>query len=240
MSIKRMSAVWEYSQHKGSALLLMLAIADMADDLGVAWPGYGYLARKIRMGRDSAIRLADVCHESGELWRVQRSQQRSNMYVVAIGLTGDELKAAGEKLLSLGVRPPTGSRILQPPPQVLEVVGKSYYLVGKSYQVVVPILPPSRIAILPDPSLSVMKQEDDGSEFWSSVLGLLKCQMTKATFEAHLLGSTATQSDGSLVIAVRANRSVEWLDGRLRPVVTRAVSQVAGREMEIRFTAQEA
>jgi hypothetical protein len=39
MSIKVMSLVWEKSQAKGKELLLMLAIADFADDWGEAFPG---------------------------------------------------------------------------------------------------------------------------------------------------------------------------------------------------------
>ncbi len=34
MSIKIMSAVWRYSKAKGSALLVLLAIADFANDQG--------------------------------------------------------------------------------------------------------------------------------------------------------------------------------------------------------------
>lgn len=235
MSIKRMTAVWEHSQHKGSALLLMLALADIADDIGVCWPGYGYLSRRIRMGRDSAIRLADFCHESGELWKLTRSQQRSNIYIVTVGLSREELQKAGEKALDFGVHPPTGSRILQPPPQVVEVVGKSYQVVEKSYQVVVPMPPGGRTAILPDPSLPVITQEEEGSDLWSSVLKTLQGQMTKATFEAHLLGSTATRENGTLTIAVRGVHSAEWLDGRLRPVIARAVNHAAGDELALEF-----
>src|SRR5512139_3811931 len=178
-----MNAVWEHSEHKGSALLLMLAIADVADDLGVAWPGYGYLSKRIRMHRDSAMRIADFCHESGELWKVTRSKQRSNMYVVTVGLNRGELQAAGEKLLGYGVTPPTGSRILQPPPQVLEVVARCDQVVVKSYQVVVPVRLGSSTAILPDPLLPVITQEEDGSSFCSSILETLRGQMTNATFE---------------------------------------------------------
>ncbi len=50
MSIKVASYTWEHSQHKGSALLLLLAIADHAhEDGGGAYPSIGTLAAKIRM-----------------------------------------------------------------------------------------------------------------------------------------------------------------------------------------------
>ena len=39
MSIKRMNAVWNLSKQSGSALLVLLALADRADDDGFCWPG---------------------------------------------------------------------------------------------------------------------------------------------------------------------------------------------------------
>lgn len=49
MSIKITSLVWEHSKHKDTALLLMLAIADHADDNGYAWPSIPTLQSKIRV-----------------------------------------------------------------------------------------------------------------------------------------------------------------------------------------------
>jgi hypothetical protein len=47
MSIHIMTQVWERSQHKGRALLLILAIADNANDQGLAYPSAKTLAKKI-------------------------------------------------------------------------------------------------------------------------------------------------------------------------------------------------
>lgn len=44
-----MTKVWEFSKHRGTMLLLLLAIADNANDDGEAYPGREYLAKKIRM-----------------------------------------------------------------------------------------------------------------------------------------------------------------------------------------------
>lgn len=44
-----MNLVWLHSAHKGSELLLLLAIADNADDHGRAWPGIELLSRKTRL-----------------------------------------------------------------------------------------------------------------------------------------------------------------------------------------------
>lgn len=71
MSIKVMSLVWEKSQAKGKELLLMLAIADFADDSGEAFPGVTRLARKCRVSASTVRRAAERCVERGELYILQ-------------------------------------------------------------------------------------------------------------------------------------------------------------------------
>ena len=49
MSVQAMTAVWTHSRHKGSKLILLLAIADYANEQAVAWPSIQSLADKARM-----------------------------------------------------------------------------------------------------------------------------------------------------------------------------------------------
>lgn len=83
MSIKLINHVWEKSQHKGSALLLLLAIADYANDAGEAYPSYETLAHKSRL---SVRRVMDVIRKleaSGELIvRRCASPYGTNIYVI--------------------------------------------------------------------------------------------------------------------------------------------------------------
>jgi hypothetical protein len=247
MSLQRMTAVWEYSQHKGSALLLMLALADVADDLGVCWPGYDYLARRIRMTRVSAMRLIDLCHDSGELWKLARTHQRTNLYIVAIGLSHQDLKDAAERAIKLGVRPPSVSINLIPPPQVVEVVTRYYYPAMGSHIAMIPgshiaMIPGSHIAMIPDPSLPVMTQKEDTlSSLWSSILEIAKGMMTRATFDQNLRGSTILPSDdGTLRVKLYFLNSVPWVDHRLRPVIEQAMRQVpAAHGLSLEFVAGE-
>lgn len=78
-----MSAVWTGSAQKGSTLLLLLAIADFANDEGTAWPGITTLAKKIRMTERSTQMIVAALVKSGEL-RVQRGAgpHGTNLYTV--------------------------------------------------------------------------------------------------------------------------------------------------------------
>lgn len=87
MSIKCMTRVWEYSQTKGSLLLLLLAIADYAHDDGTgAYPSLETLAAKTRMTVQNVIRLVNAAEKIGEL-QIDRGSGRGNpnQYTVLCG-----------------------------------------------------------------------------------------------------------------------------------------------------------
>jgi hypothetical protein len=67
MSIKLMTEVWDHSKANGNGLLLMLAIADFANDQREAWPSVGTLAKRTRLGERSVQRLATELQAMGEL-----------------------------------------------------------------------------------------------------------------------------------------------------------------------------
>jgi len=62
-----MARVWELSRHSGTHLLMMLAIADFADDDGNAYPAVATLATKCRMKERNARYLLQELAASGEL-----------------------------------------------------------------------------------------------------------------------------------------------------------------------------
>lgn len=67
MSVRTMAKVWEGSRHHGSELVMLLAIADFADDAGRAYPSITTLAAKCRTKRRYALVLLDALSKSGEL-----------------------------------------------------------------------------------------------------------------------------------------------------------------------------
>ena len=245
MSIKRMSAVWEHSQHKGSELLLMLAIADTANDLGVAWPGYPYLAKKIRMARRSAIRLAATCAESGELWILNRSHRKSNIYIVTVGLSNEELRLGAEQALKMGAVPPSGSDILSPPPQVLAVTS-CHYEGTTCHHVVIPATPKGDTAMAPDPSLPVItlpgEEKDDLASLWLPVLAALQGTMTKAVFEdVYRSSKLVSAENGTWIVAVPPPANVVFMNAKIARSKTLlgAVRAHAPHVQEIQFITKE-
>lgn len=87
MSQKLSSLVWENSQHKGTELLVLLAIADNADTATCqAYPSIGYLAGKARLSKRAIQYAIRALIESGELEIVEpggwnrEGTGRSNLY----------------------------------------------------------------------------------------------------------------------------------------------------------------
>jgi hypothetical protein len=75
MSVKLMSLVWEKSDHKGSELLTLLAIADNAnDETAEAYPSLGLLSTKTRLAPRSVQYVLDKLYASGELELVKRGR----------------------------------------------------------------------------------------------------------------------------------------------------------------------
>lgn len=95
MSLRMLTAVWESSKHAGGRLLLMLAIADNANDLGYAWPGESTLARKTRMSKRQVHRLihelADEHDELAVAWGGMGARS-TNRYYILVGKKEDEIQ----------------------------------------------------------------------------------------------------------------------------------------------------
>ncbi len=67
MSIKQMTTVWEHSRAEGVVLLVLLSLADHADDDGYCYPGIARLAKKCRISDRSVQRHIRTLQEMNEL-----------------------------------------------------------------------------------------------------------------------------------------------------------------------------
>jgi hypothetical protein len=97
MSIQVMSRVWAASRQAGGALVVLLAIADFADDQGVAYPSIPTLACKARLSERQVQRVIAELVGGDELM-VEPGQGRhgSHLYRVIVGCgrhsaTGDTM-----------------------------------------------------------------------------------------------------------------------------------------------------
>jgi hypothetical protein len=97
-----MAKVWESSRHAGSDLLMLLAIADFADDDGNAFPAVPTLAAKCRMKERNCRYLLRSLEKSGELSIVQNAGiHGSNLYRINLGALGLQHSAGGQSLAGL-------------------------------------------------------------------------------------------------------------------------------------------
>ncbi|MGH3450223.1 MAG: helix-turn-helix domain-containing protein [Haloechinothrix sp.] len=121
MSIKVMNWVWEHSDAAGTELLMLLAIADHADDDGTnAWPSRTTLAAKTRLDERTVRRVIKRLEAAGQL-RVQRGHGRSNSnryIVVMANANGDGVHRREMGAARPGaVRPPGSSPWGAVPPE---------------------------------------------------------------------------------------------------------------------------
>jgi hypothetical protein len=85
MSVKAMNAVFEHSESRLGARLVMLAIADNADDHGIAWPGIKTLANKAKVSSRAVQYAIEELAGLGELViYLRKSPYGTNLYVIRL------------------------------------------------------------------------------------------------------------------------------------------------------------
>lgn len=89
MSIALMSQVWEQPDLEGSELLMMLALADHANDEGVCWPSVSRLATRARLSERQAQRVLHKLADKGYIRVVVRGDGRGRTTLYILTLKGD-------------------------------------------------------------------------------------------------------------------------------------------------------
>jgi len=96
VSLQALTAVWHHSQQKGGDLLVLLALADFADDQNNAWPSVETLAAKARMKERNARYVLRRLEEAGEIELISEGgrvggRARAATYHVTIAEKGANL-----------------------------------------------------------------------------------------------------------------------------------------------------
>lgn len=84
MSIELMSRVWKSTDFRGTELLILLCLADHANDEGCCWPSYKTIAAKARTSPRWAMRCVKNMEELGYLTRDRGNVGRANTYYLTI------------------------------------------------------------------------------------------------------------------------------------------------------------
>ena len=74
MSVKATSWVWQESKSEGADRLVLLALADFADEVGRCFGSWGTLESKTRLSRSTIVRSLKRLEALGELARVEESR----------------------------------------------------------------------------------------------------------------------------------------------------------------------
>jgi len=106
MSVKVMARVWAHSQTAGGELLVLLALADFANDAGECWPSIPVLARKARLTERQTRRVLTKLEEAGEIRKSQSTggRNRRNHYFITLTenpdvITGKELQGKNNSVI---------------------------------------------------------------------------------------------------------------------------------------------
>ncbi len=152
-----MTTVWQHSKAEGSDLLVLLALADIADDNGECWPSVGYIARKCRIDTRTVQRRIRSLEQLDEVVVIKGGGKTkiagatpSNRYRITIHLPeegeGGDLPGGGDLPVSV-----TGAR------------GRVATLPGRR---VAPVPPNTSIDTSVDTSKTCVAFDDDFSEVW--------------------------------------------------------------------------
>src|SRR5689334_5397835 len=94
MSVRVMARVWAHSQQKGGELLVMLALADFANDAGESWPSIPILAQKARLSDRQTRRVLRDLEAVGEVKQTVRSnggRNSRNRYLITVNENPDKI-----------------------------------------------------------------------------------------------------------------------------------------------------
>jgi hypothetical protein len=84
MSVRVLTWVWDHSASQGTDRLVLLALADSADDSGSCWPSMLTISRKAKVSERTARRAIRTLEDAGEVRSVRGGGMTSNRYRIML------------------------------------------------------------------------------------------------------------------------------------------------------------
>ncbi len=90
-----MNRIWDTSQATGTPLVILLALADRADEDGICWPGVDWIAQRARLQPRQARNVLRALEESGDIIIATSKGGRNltNRYLITAGLDSNKIAA---------------------------------------------------------------------------------------------------------------------------------------------------
>ncbi len=147
MSLKWTQAVWEHSRSRMGARLVLLALADHADESGLCWPSTDRLAAMAGIDARSVRRCINDLIELGELWTDgRRGGNHSTHYRILLNPTPDNMSSLQNQ----------GPRTICPPtPDIMSPDPGQYVRRPRT------ICPPNRHRTIKEPSARSSETSSD-------------------------------------------------------------------------------
>lgn len=96
MSLRALTSVWESSTQEGGPLLVMLALADNANDQMIAYPSVPTIARKARLSERQVRRVLRDLEEAGEIKVVGTKSNNVKSYLLTPSLAKEKAEQPGQ------------------------------------------------------------------------------------------------------------------------------------------------
>jgi hypothetical protein len=234
MSIECMTRVWKHSKAKGSALLLLLAIADYAHDDGTgAYPGMKTLAAKTRMSERNVRYMVQELVGMGELSVEERaSTYGTNKYAVLAGQ---------EKIAPPDVPSPNRREERQLSGEDGQPGAEGEETDCRSGEAIAAAANPS---VIPSPNPSVLKPRGgsiaaNDQTPWCQALTILKASLNKADYKTWVEPTILVRAENGKVVIGGANEyGVQWLREHVSINVADALEKVLGKKVAVEFVVQ--
>jgi DNA-binding MarR family transcriptional regulator len=260
MSIKYMNRVWEMESLRSGKLLLMLAIADHANDVGEAWPSQKHLAKKARLDARQVRRVEDSLIDDGLLVieeklvegkrrRVYKLFPKEADILSAVDESADKMSAPKKTKMSAKtrtLRPQYSGHFGQPNADIFAPIQSH----ARSESPIETTTEPSLNQIISNDhaadSVSKIASLPNGisTEMWANILAeagsnyVGRLPVIEWLQGSHLRLVDEGEKTERYQVVVRNVAAADWLNNRMSHQFKRAVAASIGRRVDVEIVAE--